>query len=156
MSLGESLDIDETSLRFEVSYLLGDERSGMIGDVEELLKRMQAKPELNVGSALSLLDMYGEDMYVLPDEERQRRMDINRQALDRLYSLYGVVESDAESTADSWGLFVEVTHTTAQGFHFREMVGFHPPNESSGDAPEEFCVMIEAIRDPGSDQIHFR
>lgn len=144
------------SISREVEGLLGNEYIGMVGEVEEVIARMQRKPTRNVVGALSVLDMADDQCNLFDRNIRGYRTEVNIRALDKIYEKYGVIGSQLKVEPSEDELWLTLTHQTDKGFSFREIWGYYPGHIGSDFAPDLLTVLVEAIREPASDSAHYR
>jgi len=165
MVLEQAHPIYEESLRpfvvrEKAAELVGDETSGNVQILNDLLERMQKRPDRNVGTALELLNVDDSELDALDDEplrlERGYRLEVNLQMLQEIYGMYGVQDSRILVEQERDELWLTLEHTTDRGFIFKELWGYAPGHSEGDFVPDCFCVTVEAIRNPDSDHMHFR
>jgi|GEM_PF-6844865 len=148
------------AVREKAAELAGDANSGNVQILNDLLERMQKRPDRNVGTALELLNVDEPELDALDDEslrlERGYRLEVNLQMLQEVYEMYGVVDSRILVEKEQDELWLTLEHTSGRGFVFKELWGYAAGHSEGDFTPDCFCVTAEAIRNPDSDAMHFR
>jgi len=144
------------------SELLGDETSGNIAIVNNLLERMQKRPDTNLGTSLEVQaledaeakGLQGQDLQL----ERGYRIEANQQALATLCDMYDAHDSTilVEQDCEPDELWLTITHKSSLGFEFKEIWGYAPGHQAGDYAPDTYWITAEAIRQPDSEFMQFK